>query len=130
MSVPMATDSNLSLYLSEVSRFPLLTREEEHDLAVRWFEKEDKDAAHTLVVSNLRFVIKIANEYSSYGFKMLDLVQEGNIGLMTAVKKFDPNKGIRLISYAVWWIRAYIQNYIMRSWSLVKIGTTQAQRKL
>jgi len=130
MALPVASDNNLSLYIREVNRFSLLTREEERELAFKWFDDEDQEAAHKLVVSNLRFVIKIANEYSSYGFRLLDLIQEGNIGLMTAVKKFDPNKGIRLISYAVWWIRAYIQNYIMRSWSLVKIGTTQAQRKL
>ncbi|HEX9241070.1 MAG TPA: RNA polymerase factor sigma-32, partial [Anaeromyxobacter sp.] len=87
-------------------------------------------AAHRLVTANLRFVVKVAYEYRSYGFRIADLVQEGNIGLMKAVQKFDPDKGIRLISYAVWWIRAYIQNYILKSWSLVKLGTTQAQRKL
>ncbi|NMD04782.1 MAG: RNA polymerase factor sigma-32, partial [Deltaproteobacteria bacterium] len=90
----------------------------------------DMEAAEKLIVSNLRFVVKIAHEYRNYGFKLADLIQEGNIGLIHAVKKFDPYKGYRLISYAVWWIRAYIQNYLIRSWSIVKIGTTQAQRKL
>src|SRR5512136_1057202 len=88
------------------------------------------DAAEKLVVSNLRFVVKIAHEYRNYGVKLLDLIQEGNVGLMHAVRKFDPYKGYRLISYAVWWIRAYMQNYIIKTWSLVKIGTTQSQRKL
>ena len=90
---------------------------------------KDLDSAHQLVVSNLRFVVKVAYEYVHYGLKIMDLIQEGNIGLMQAVKKFDPYKGYRLISYAVWWIRAFIQNFIIKSWSLVKIGTTQAQKK-
>ncbi len=97
---------------------------------MRLKKDNDMEAAEKLIVSNLRFVVKIAHEYRSYGFKLSDLVQEGNIGLIHAVKKFDPEKGYRLISYAVWWIRAYIQNYLIKSWSLVKIGTTQAQRKL
>jgi RNA polymerase sigma-32 factor len=121
---------SLATYLTEINRFPLLSPEEEFRLAVRYREDGDVEAAHTLVTSNLRFVVKVANEYRSYGMRMSDLVQEGNIGLMTAVKKFDPHKGYRLISYAVWWIRAMIQSFILRSWSLVKIGTTQAQRKL
>jgi RNA polymerase sigma-32 factor len=125
-----ATTNPQSIYMSEINRYPLLSREEEYDLAVRWKEHQDIDAAHRLVVSNLRFVVKIAHEYNDYGLKLMDLVQEGNIGLMQAVKKFDPYKGFRLISYAVWWIRAYIQNFIIKSWSLVKIGTTQAQKKL
>ena len=100
------------------------------DLACRFRDEGDLEAAQTLVTSNLRFVVKIAGEYRSYGMKMLDLIQEGNIGLMMAVRKFDPSKGVRLISYAVWWIRAYIQNHIISAWSLLKIGTTQAQRKL
>ena len=116
--------------MSEINRYKLLTREGEMELAVRYRDNSDLQAAHKLVVSNLRFVVKIAHEYRGYGFKLLDLIQEGNIGLMMAVKKFDPSKGYRLISYAVWWIRAYIQNFIIRSWSLVKLGTTQAQRKL
>lgn len=121
---------SLSTYLTEINRFPLLSPEEEHRLAIRFRDEGDVEAAHTLVTSNLRFVVKIAYEYSSYGIRMSDLIQEGNIGLMTAVKKFDPDKGFRLISYAVWWIRAMIQSFILKSWSLVKIGTTQAQRKL
>jgi RNA polymerase sigma-32 factor len=97
---------------------------------VRLKKYNDMEAAEKLIVSNLRFVVKIAHEYRNYGFKLADLIQEGNIGLIHAVKKFDPYKGYRLISYAVWWIRAYIQNYVIKSWSIVKIGTTQAQRKL
>jgi len=117
------------MYLSEINHYTLLTVDEEQRLARR-YGKGDLPAGHRLVTSNLRFVVKVAYEYRSYGMKMADLIQEGNIGLMKAVQKFDPNKGIRLISYAVWWIRAYIQNYILKSWSLVKLGTTQAQRKL
>ncbi|HZN95548.1 MAG TPA: RNA polymerase factor sigma-32 [Myxococcales bacterium] len=119
----------LATYLSEINQYALLTAEEEQRLARR-FKKGDLPSGHRLVTSNLRFVVKVAYEYRSYGIKMADLIQEGNIGLMKAVQKFDPSKGIRLISYAVWWIRAYIQNYILKSWSLVKLGTTQAQRKL
>lgn len=127
--LPVVTDS-LRLYLGEIRRFPLLSEEEEHRYAVALFENKDLAAAHSLITSNLRFVVKVAYEFRHYGLKMLDLIQEGNIGLMMAVKKFNPYKGIRLISYAVWWIRAYIQNHIISSWSLLKIGTTQAQRKL
>ncbi len=122
--------SALSLYIHRINRFPLLTKQEEYELGVRWREHNDIEAAHKLVVSNLRFVVKVAYEYADYGLKIMDLIQEGNIGLMQAVKKFEPAKGYRLISYAVWWIRAYIQNFIIKSWSLVKIGTTQAQKKL
>jgi len=128
-TLPVLSD-NLSLYLSEIRRFPVLTAEEEHRLAIKFYEEKDLEAAHALITSNLRFVVKIANEYRAYGMKMLDLIQEGNVGLMMAVRKFNPYKGFRLISYAVWWIRAYIQNYIISAWSLLKIGTTQAQRKL
>src|SRR5512145_2381641 len=124
-----STASSLEIYLSEINRFPLLM-EEEQRLARRFCADGDTRSAHRLVTANLRFVVKVAYEYRSYGFRMADLIQEGNIGLMKAVQKFDPDKGIRLISYAVWWIRAYIQNYILKSWSLVKLGTTQAQRKL
>ena len=120
----------LDLYIEEINRFPLLTSEDEFKFAVRLKKYNDMEAAEKLVVSNLRFVVKIAHEYRNYGFKLADLIQEGNIGLIHAVKKFDPYKGYRLISYAVWWIRAYIQNYLIKSWSIVKIGTTQAQRKL
>jgi RNA polymerase sigma-32 factor len=125
-----AVTGTLDLYIKEINRFPLLTPEEEFKLAVRLKKNSDMAAAEQLIVSNLRFVVKIAHEYRNYGFKLADLVQEGNIGLIHAVKKFDPYKGYRLISYAVWWIRAYIQNYLIKSWSIVKIGTTQAQRKL
>lgn len=121
---------SLSAYLVEINKFPLLSAEEEQRLAIRYQETGDIEAAHALVTANLRFVVKVAHEYASYGMRMADLVQEGNLGLMMAVKKFDPQKGYRLISYAVWWIRAMIQSFILRTWSLVKIGTTQAQRKL
>jgi RNA polymerase sigma-32 factor len=124
------SSSSLELYLSEINRFALLSVEEEQVLARQFRDSGDTRAAHRLVTANLRFVVKVSYEYRSYGFRMADLIQEGNIGLMKAVQKFDPDKGIRLISYAVWWIRAYIQNYILKSWSLVKLGTTQAQRKL
>jgi RNA polymerase sigma-32 factor len=126
---PVISDS-MSLYLAEIRRFPVLTAEEEYRLAVKFYEEKDLEAAHTLITSNLRFVVKIAGEYRAYGMKMVDLIQEGNVGLMMAVRKFNPYKGFRLISYAVWWIRAYIQNHIISAWSLLKIGTTQAQRKL
>jgi len=125
-----AVTGTLDLYISEINRFSLLTAEEEFKLAVHLKKYGDVEAAEKLIVSNLRFVVKIAHEYRSYGFKLADLIQEGNVGLIHAVKKFDPYKGYRLISYAVWWIRAYIQNYLIKSWSIVKIGTTQAQRKL
>jgi RNA polymerase sigma-32 factor len=125
-----AITATLDIYMAEINRFPLLTAEEEFNLAVKWKKENSMEAAEKLVVSNLRFVVKIAHEYKSYRVKLVDIIQEGNIGLMHAVKKFDPYKGYRLISYAVWWIRAYIQNYIIKSWSIVKIGTTQAQRKL
>lgn len=126
----VVAEKSIDRYVSEINRHPLLTREQEQELAIRYRDHNDLEAAHQLVVANLRFVVKIAHEYRGYGLRLLDLIQEGNIGLMKAVKKFDPDKGYRLISYAVWWIRAYIQNFIMRSWSLVKLGTTQAQRKL
>lgn len=129
MSLPVTTDS-LSRYLAEVRAFPLLSEDDEHRLAVRLYDHNDLQAAQTLITSNLRFVVKVANEYRSYGLKMLDLIQEGNVGLMLAVRKFNPYRGLRLVSYAVWWIRAQIQSFIISSWSLVKIGTTQAQRKL
>jgi len=128
-ALPVISDS-MNLYLAEIRRFPILTAEEEYRLAVKFYEEKDLEAAHTLITSNLRFVVKIANEYRAYGMKMIDIIQEGNVGLMMAVRKFNPYKGFRLISYAVWWIRAYIQNYIISAWSLLKIGTTQAQRKL
>jgi RNA polymerase sigma-32 factor len=123
------TDS-LGRYLAEIRRIPLLSREEEHELAVRWLEKNEREAAWRLVTANLRLVVMIAREYQRAFHNLLDLVQEGNVGLLEAVKNFDPYRGIRFPSYAVWWIRAYIIRYIMNNWRLVKIGTTQAQRKL
>lgn len=129
LNLPLIPDT-FERYMSEINRIPLLSRDQETELARRWKERGELGAAHQLICANLRFVVKIAQQYRGYGMKVLDLVQEGNIGLMMAVKKFDPERGIRLISYAVWWIRAYIQNFIIRSWSLVKIGTTQAQKKL
>lgn len=129
ITLPVVTDT-LEIYMSRVHKFPLLDKQQEYELARRYKLEGDLEAAHRLICSNLRFVVKVACEYRSYGMKLLDLVQEGNIGLMMAVRKFDPDRGIRLISYAVWWIRAYIQNYILKTWSLVKIGTTQAQKKL
>ncbi|MCK5709245.1 MAG: RNA polymerase factor sigma-32 [Deltaproteobacteria bacterium] len=126
----LALREPLNVFLKEIEKYPVLSKEEEYKIAVSYYEEKDLEAANTLVVSNLRFVVKIASEYLSYGFPLSDLVQEGTMGLMKAVKKFDPYKGYRLISYAVWWIRAGIQNHIMKFWSHVKIGTTQAQRKL
>ncbi|MCP3177002.1 RNA polymerase sigma factor RpoH [Desulfuromonas sp. KJ2020] len=129
MNLPIPTDS-FDHYMAQINAFDVLDREQEVELANRYRREEDIESAHKLICANLRFVVKIANEYRGYGIKMADLVQEGNIGLMMAVKKFDPERGLRLITYAVWWIRAYIHNYIIKSWSLVKIGTTQAQKKL
>jgi len=120
----------LKRYLLEVRRFPLLTREEERALAQKWMEGKDRSAALRLVVSNLRLVVKIAFEYQRAYSNLLDLIQEGNLGLMQAVKKFDPYREVKLSSYASWWIRAYILKFLIDNWSLVKIGTTQAQRKL
>ncbi len=120
----------LRAYMAEVARHPLLSREEEHALAVRYHQTGDVDAAYKLVASNLRLVVKIAHEYRRTAFQLLDLVQEGNMGLMQAVKKYDPWKGVKLSSYAAWWIRAYIIRFIMENWRMVKLGTTQAQRKL
>lgn len=120
----------LARYMHEVNRHPLLTREEEHALAVRYVETADVDAAYRLVTSNLRLVVKIAYEYRRAAFNILDLIQEGNVGLMHAVRKYDPFKGVKLSSYAAWWIRAYILRFIMDNWRMVKLGTTQAQRKL
>ena len=128
-NLPVLTNG-LDLYMAQIRQFPILSPEEEFELALEYREKGAIEAAHRLITSNLRFVVKVALEYKNYGVKLLDLIQEGNIGLMMAVKKFDPHKGYRFISYAVWWIRAYIQNFIIKSWSLVKIGTTQAQKKL
>src|SRR5262249_52499644 len=116
----------LQRYLTEIRRYPLLTREEEKDLAIRYREHEDIDAAYKLVTGNLRLVVMIAREYQRATRNLLDLIQEGNIGLMEAVKKFDPYRGIRFPSYAVWWVRAYIIRYLINNWRVVKLGTTQA----
>lgn len=130
MTNAIAVREPMGIFLREIEKYPVLSREEERALALRYYEDNDLEAANQLIVSNLRFVVKIASEYASYGFPLTDLVQEGTLGLMKAVKKFNPHKGYRLISYAVWWIRAGIQNHIMKFWSQVKIGTTQAERKL
>ncbi len=126
----LARRDPLQLYMDAVNRYPLLSPEEEHELAVRYREHGDLEAARRLVLSNLRLVVKIAYDYRRAYKNLLDLVQEGNIGLMQAVKKYDPYRGVKLSSYAAWWIRAYILRYILNNWRLVKVGTTQAQRKL
>ena len=123
-------EGGLSRYLSEIRKFPLLEPEEEYMLAKRWKEHEDPEAARRLVTSHLRLVAKIAMGYRGYGLPVSEIVAEGNVGLMQAVKRFEPDKGFRLATYAMWWIRAAIQEYILRSWSLVKMGTTAAQKKL
>jgi RNA polymerase sigma-32 factor len=123
-------ESNLSRYLQEIRKFPLLTADEEYTLGKAWKDHGDIDAAHRLVTSHLRLVAKIAMGYRGYGLPIGELISEGNIGMMQAVKKFDPDKGFRLATYAMWWIKASIQEYVLHSWSLVKIGTTAAQKKL
>ncbi|MBX3041346.1 MAG: RNA polymerase factor sigma-32 [Bdellovibrionaceae bacterium] len=127
--LPSSTDPFV-LYMNEVRKYPVLSREEEQVIAKKYFDTKDPDAAQALVKANLRFVVKVAAEYSKFGAKLIDLVQEGNVGLMHAVREFNPYKGNRLITYAVWWIRGYIQEYLMRQYSLVRIGTTQTQRRL
>jgi RNA polymerase sigma-32 factor len=122
--------SELDRYMKEVARYPVLSAEEERALARAYRERGDTRAGHALVAANLRFVVKVAAGFRGHACRLSDLVQEGNMGLMRAVQKFDPDMGIRLITYAVWWIRAYIQNHVLHSWSVVKVGTTQAQRKL
>ncbi|WCL53768.1 RNA polymerase sigma factor RpoH [Gimibacter soli] len=126
----LSPEGSLSQYLQEIRRFPMLEAGEEYMLAKAWAEHEDSKAAHKLVTSHLRLVAKIAMGYRGYGLPIADLISEGNVGMMQAVKRFDPEKGFRLSTYAMWWIRAAIQEYILRSWSLVKIGTTAAQKKL
>src|SRR5579884_3911304 len=126
----MSPEGGLSRYLSEIRKFPMLDKDEEFMLAKRWQEHEDPEAAHRLVTSHLRLVAKIAMGYRGYGLPIGEVISEGNVGLMQAVKKFDPDKGFRLATYAMWWIRASIQEYILRSWSLVKMGTTANQKKL
>jgi len=131
MTIPaLSNEGNLSRYLQEIRKFPLLEPEEEYMLAKRWREREDAAAAHKLVTSHLRLVAKIAMGYRGYGLPLSELISEGNVGMMQAVKRFDPDRGFRLATYAMWWIRASIQEYILRSWSLVKMGTTAAQKKL
>ena len=129
-SVALSPEQGLSRYLTEIRKFPMLSKEQEFMLAKRWQEHEDTDAAEQMVTSHLRLVAKIAMGYRGYGLPMAEVVSEGNVGLMQAVKKFDPDKCFRLATYAMWWIRAAIQEYILRSWSLVKLGTTAAQKKL
>ena len=123
-------ESGLSRYLQEIRKFPMLEPEQEYMLAKRWIEEQDSDAAHQMVTSHLRLAAKIAMGYRGYGLPQAEVISEANVGLMQAVKRFDPEKGFRLATYAMWWIRASIQEYILRSWSLVKMGTTSAQKKL
>jgi RNA polymerase sigma-32 factor len=130
LTLALSPDQGLQRYLSEIRKFPMLEKEEEFMLAKRWQEHMDAQAAHALVTSHLRLVAKIAMGYRGYGLPIGEVISEGNVGLMQAVKKFDPDKGFRLATYAMWWIRAAIQEYILRSWSLVKMGTTAAQKKL
>lgn len=129
-SKALAPTDPVALYLSEIRKYPLLSREQELELAKKYYDAKDPAAAQALVTANLRFVVKVAAEYSRFGARMIDLIQEGNMGLMHAVREFNPYKGVRLITYAVWWIRGYIQEYLMKQYSLVKIGTTQNQKKL
>src|SRR4030088_102669 len=126
----IAPEGNLTRYLQEIRKFPMLTPEEELSLAHRWRDTQDMDAAHQLITSHLRLVAKIAMGYRGYGLPISEVVSEGNVGLMQAVKRFEPDKGFRLATYATWWIKAAIQEYILRSWSLVKMGTTANQKKL
>jgi len=126
----ISSEGGLSRYLQEIRKFPLLDQGEEYMLAKRWREHEDPEAAHKLVTSHLRLVAKIAMGYRGYGLPLSELISEGNVGMMQAVKRFDPERGFRLATYAMWWIRASIQEYILHSWSLVKMGTTAAQKKL
>jgi len=130
LAISLSPEQGLSRYLSEIRKFPLLEKNEEFMLAQRWAQHQDAEAAERMVTSHLRLVAKIAMGYRGYGLPMGEVISEGNVGLMQAVKKFDPDKGFRLATYAMWWIRAAIQEYILRSWSLVKLGTTAAQKKL
>src|SRR5580693_1229837 len=131
VSVPsLSGEGSLTRYLQEIRKFPMLEPEEEYMLAKRWKEQEEPEAAHRLVTSHLRLVAKIAMGYRGYGLPLSELISEGNVGMMQAVKRFDPDRGFRLATYAMWWIRAAIQEYILHSWSLVKMGTTAAQKKL
>lgn len=126
----LSQDAGLIRYLEEIKKFPMLSEEEELELAFRWYNEQDIEAAQKLVTSHLRYVAKIAMQFRGYGLPMIDVISEGNIGLMTAVKKFDPNRGFRLSTYSMWWIKATIQDYILKSWSMVKMGTSAAHKKL
>ena len=130
LAISLSPEQGLSRYLSEIRKFPLMEKNEEFMLAQRWAQHQDAEAAERMVTSHLRLVAKIAMGYRGYGLPIGEVISEGNVGLMQAVKKFDPDKGFRLATYAMWWIRASIQEYILRSWSLVKMGTTAAQKKL
>jgi RNA polymerase sigma-32 factor len=123
-------EGDLQAYYRQIRQFPLLEPDEEYELAKKWFEKQDLNAAKKLITSHLRLVAKIANGYRGYGLPMADLISEGNVGILQALKKFDPEKGFRFSTYAVWWIKASIQEYVLKSWSLVKVGTTASQKKL
>ncbi len=130
LALPVFSQSGIARYLREINQFPMLSREEEYMDATAWREHQDIDAAHRLVTSHLRLAAKIAMRFQGYGLPVTDLIQEANIGLMEAVKRFDPDRGFRLSTYAMWWIRAAVTEYVLHSWSLVKIGTTAAQKKL
>ena len=129
-SIAISPEGNLQRYLQDIRKFPMLKPDEEYMLAKRWREHDDSSAAHRMVTSHLRLVAKIAMGYRGYGLPLAELISEGNVGMMQAVKRFDPERGFRLATYAMWWIRASIQEYILHSWSLVKMGTTAAQKKL
>src|SRR3990167_6761059 len=129
-SLTLSPEQGLSRYLSEIRKFPLLEKNEEFMLAQRWAQNQDAEAAEKMVTSHLRLVAKIAMGYRGYGLPLGELISEGNVGMMQAIRRFDPDRGFRLATYAMWWIRAAIQEYILHSWSLVKIGTTAAQKKL
>ncbi len=129
-AIALSPEQGLSRYLTQIRKFPMLAKDEEFTLARRWLKNDDSKAAEKMVTSHLRLVAKIAMGYRGYGLPMAEVISEGNVGLMQSVKKFDPEKGFRLATYAMWWIRASIQEYILRSWSLVKLGTTAAQKKL
>jgi RNA polymerase sigma-32 factor len=130
LTLALSPEAGLTRYLQEIRKFPMLAKDQEFNLATEWRQKGDVEAAHTLVTSHLRLVAKIAMGYRGYGLPIGEVISEGNVGLMQAVKKFEPERGFRLATYAMWWIRASIQEYILRSWSLVKMGTTAAQKKL
>ena len=131
MALPIIhSDTGLSKYLQQIAKFPILSEKEEYDLAVKWHESQDLEAAHFLVTSHLRLVAKIAIKFSGYGLPVIDIISEGNLGLMHAVKKYNPYNGNRFSTYAIWWIKAYIQDYVLKSWSLVKMGTSATKKKL